>query len=821
MLLFIIKNSIRHLKRNKLFTFLNILGLTIGISSCWVIFKYVSYELAYEKGISNKNNVYRLLTQFKTEDSEELFSGVSRPIYFELKRDKLGLDLVVANYKKQINTVIIPEIPGQEKKFEEPEYDETTVIETDKEYFDLVDYKWLAGNKQTALIEPHHLVLTEKRAKHYFPKLMAEEMIGKTIIYNDSLKKTITGVIEDLNYPSEFNGQEFLLLQETEREKRLISWAGTNGADRIYFQDNDPQIIENAIKQMQSTLIKNWKQVEQQKLVDFSFNRKLVKMPLLDSHFANYMKENAFPKTSKTLIFTLIAVALFLLILACINYVNLTSSQLPLRHKEIGIRKTLGGSKRSLILQMMCETAIIVIFSATLSIIVTHLVISFLHDFFPESRINYTDPILFLIVMVCLLIFTILIAGLYPSWIMSRMNVIDIFRNKSNIQIGKENLNLRKSLIVFQFIIAQLFIVGAIIISQQLKYVVKKDMGFNKESVIRIHIPYKVVIDQNLYNKRFTLLQELRKLPGVDEISMGTAPLSMGYMSNSLKYFPDDKSDPITRNIYFKNIDTAYLSFFDFKLIAGTPLIPSDTTNGYLINETAVKAYGFKNPQEAIGKFIGNPNRMIPIVGVIKDFHTSDFYTPIGPIALSYNNRDLEEYNIRLNPNIKSEWPKIIENINNTWNKFYNSDLFNYKHYDETILAFYKKEQQLLKLINISTTIAIIISCLGLFGLATLIANQRSKEIGIRKILGASVSGIIGLLSKGFIKIITIAILIASPIIWWASNEWLKDFAYRIEVSWLPFILGGLVAITAALLTISYQAIKAAKANPVNSLRDE
>jgi len=762
-----------------------------------------------------------ILSHFQTEDRDEVFSGVSRPIYFTLKNDKLGLEQVVANFKIFIESVTIPETVNQEKKYEELTYEETTIIETDKEYFDLVKYNWLAGNKRSALNEPHQLVLSEKRAKHYFPNLTAQEIIGKTVIYNDTIKKIVSGVVENLKYPSEFVGQEFFLVQERDRDKRLQSWGSTNGADKVYLVAKDQETVDKAVKVTQNLLETKWKEIQKEKLLNFSFNRQLGTMPLLESHFATYMKESGAAKTSGRVIYSLIVVALFLLLLACINYINLTTSQLPQRSKEIGIRKTLGGSRKSLIMQMMCETSIIVLLAAGLSFFVSRLGIGLLGDLITEDTRNYADPMLFIGIMSIIIILTILIAGLYPSWMMSKLNAIEIFRNKGHLQIGKEKINLRKALIVFQFVIAQVFIVGAIIISQQLNYVINKDMGFNKDAVILSNLSYKLYKSDNFHTKKMNLFEEIKNIPGVQGITMGKEPLSISYSSGEMKYFPDDKSEPVARDVFTKTIDSSYLNFYDIKLIAGNNLILSDTTNGLLINETASKAFGFKNPQDAVGKFIGQSNDMYPIRGVIKDFHAKDFYQAIDPTALLYNNRDLQSYSIRLDNNQKANWPMIIANIHHVWNKFFPSDEFNYKFYDDTIFTFYKKEQQLLKLTNISTGIAILISCLGLFGLITLSSFQRSKEIGIRKVLGATVAGIVGMLSKDFVKMVLLAILIASPIVYWACTKRLESFAYRVNISWVPFIVGGFFALLAAMITISYQAIKAAKTNPVDSLKDE
>jgi len=817
----LLKNSIRHLKRNSLFTFLNILGLTIGISSCWVIFKFVNYELSYEKDIQDKENIYRIVSKLKFEDDEATWSGgVSRPIYFALRDEVSSLDRAVAVFKFYTESVIIPGDGNEPNRIEELSFD-NQIVQTEDSYFDMVSYTWLAGNKKGALSSPNNVVLTEERAKLYFPNTHYDQIIGKTLIYSDSLSKVVTGVVSSLDYPSEFNGQEFIQLQKRERDNKITEWTNTSGSDRVYIQAENKVKIESAFAQIKNILTKKTEEYIKEIKPPFKFEKKIELLPLKESHFANYLEEYNLDKTSKTVIYGLIGIAVFLLILACINYINLTTAQIPQRYKEIGIRKTLGGTKGSLILQMMMETAIIIVLALIASIFVSRLGLGLMGELIGQHAREFNNPKVFTLFITGMLVFTLLSAGLYPSWLISKVNAIDTFRNKGTLSIGKNNFNPRKILIVFQFIIAQVFIVAAIIIGQQLQYTIHKDLGFSKDAVLIVDIPYKLRKTENLYVKKKTLAEEIRKIPGVMEMSMGSPPLSPMINSTAFLYKDDKNPTPLNAIVAKKFIDTDYIKFYNLKLLAGENLHASDTTNSFIINETALRTFGFKNPQEAIGKIVGQKGFEFPIVGVMKDFHSRDFYTSIEPVALMMNNYELNSYSIRLNPANEKDWQAIIANIKKEWTQFFPEYNFDYRLFDDAILNFYKKEQQLYKLTNTSTAIAILLSCLGLFGLATITAFQKTKEIGIRKVLGASISGIVGMLSKDFVKMIFIAILIASPIVWWACNKWLEDFVYRIEITGIPFILGGLIAITAALATVSYQALKAAKANPVDSLRDE
>lgn len=814
------KNSIRHLKRNRLFTFLNILGLTIGISSCWVIFKFVNYELSYESGLANNEKIYRVVSRLKFEDNEEKWSGgISRPIFFALRDEIRSLERAVPVYKFFTQSVIIPERNGQPKRVEELDF-ESQITETENSYFDMVPYTWLAGNKNGALSNPNQVVLTEDRARFYFPDLNYEEVIGKTLIYSDTLQKTVTGIVANLNYPTEFKGKEFFQLQKREKDNTITEWTNTNGSDRVYLEAKDTKNLESAFNQILNIVEKKYEEYKKEIKPIGAFSRNLELVPLKKSHFLTDIQESGIEKTSKTVVYGLIAVSIFLLVLACINYINLTTAQIPQRSKEIGIRKTFGGSKKSLIYQMMIETGIIITVSIITSYFVSKLGFSLLGNLISQNAKDYNSPVVFGLFIFVVLLFTLVVAGLYPSWLITKVNAIDIFRSKGNVSTGKGNFNLRKVLIVFQFIIAQIFIVAAIIIGQQLQYTIKKDLGFNKDAVVIVDIPYKLYRSDNFTTKKNTLRVELEKLTGIKEVSLGNQPLSDDYSSTLFLYISADEPEPVTQIVYKKEVDSKYLDFYGLKLLAGNNLAVSDTTNGFVINETALRGFGFKTPQEAIGKIVGQKGFEHPIVGVVQDFHAKDFYNQIEPLAL-LSGFNSNTYNIRLNQANFKEWQAVMASVKSKWSEFFPEENFEYKFLDEAILSLYKKEQQMQKITDISTSIAIVLSCLGLFGLATISAYQRTKEIGIRKVLGASISGIVGMLSQDFVKMVLIAILIASPIVWWACNKWLEDFVYRIEISWFPFVFGGLIAITAALITVSYQAVKAAKVNPVDSLRNE
>ncbi|RKE44531.1 ABC transporter permease [Sphingobacterium detergens] len=819
----ILKSAVRQLLKNKLFTLLNIVGLSIGITSCWMIFKIVNYEYSFEEGIPQLERSYRLISKFGNEGKATYNPGIAKPFHQAIKKEIPGVELVAPVFRDySISAVTINKGTADQKLIEDFADAAGNVTETTPDYFKLVGYKWLAGSQEKAFATPDNLVLTQKRAALYFPNQPVDQLIGKTIFYNDTIPKTISGVIADLPFNSEFDGTEFALVKD--ETYPLYVWTNVSGTNRLYIRLEDG--VKNTDIQAAIAKIgkKNWIAFQEAQKAENEYKCQIEVMPLKESHFAAHVQDWKGEKTSKTLIYGLVAVAIFLMALACINYVNLSTAQLPARSKDIGVRKTLGSSQGSLVLQIIFESLITIFIALLFSVLLTKLAFHYFQEMIPDKVQSFTSSGSSSLFIAILLAVTTGIAAAYPAWLIKKVQPVNLFRAGKQFQIGKTQINLRKTLIVFQFFIAQFFTVSALIIGQQLSYTLNKEMGFNKNAVVTLDMPYKLVnkfwnknIDQQ---KKQTFLNEIKKIKGVSVASVGSLPLTDNYSSSWLHFQNPSGKEKVSSDVYFKDADPNYIEVYDLKLIAGNNLTQSDTTNAYVINESAVKAFGFKSPQEAIGKYIGQGQSNYPIVGVIKDFHAQNFYTEIKPLALRSFSFGSYTFNMKLSGN-SSEWKSAIEDIKKVYARFFPEYPTEIKFYDETIASLYQKEQNMAKLINCSTIVAILIGCLGLFGLITLAAFQRSKEIGIRKVLGASIPSIFHLLAKNFVQLILISILIAAPLTWWLSNKWLEDFYYRIDISTTPFLLGAGLSLFAAVFTVSFQAIKAAIQNPVDSLRDE
>jgi putative ABC transport system permease protein len=808
---------LRHLWRHRLFTALNIFGLAIGISACWIIYRIVDHEYSYDSGLATRDNIYRVVSRFKFDEKESYNGGASKPLYQGLRRQAIGLENVVPVFRQHVDAVTV-NIPGDKpRNFEDP----SDIVGTDSAYFVMLPYRWIAGNRNTAMSAPGSVVLSESRALEYFPGKRPDEIINQQLTYyswHDTSIRIVSGIVADLKAPTEFTAREFCRLPD--KPYPLQEWTNTNGSDRLYLQLRKDAKPEKVVDQITDIVGQRQREFDQKDPNHFKFSRWIELLPLKDSHFSTYIREYDVRKASKPILLGLIGIGLFLLILASINYINLSVAAIPQRAKEIGVRKTLGSSHSRLIGRFLSETLLTAFFATVLAFGLGLFGFWMLKDIIPTEVTafnNIAQPLAFLALVV---IVVTVMAGIYPGWLITKVRTVQVFRDFSASGKTGRKVNLQRGLIVFQFTIALVFITGSLIVGDQLHYALTSDMGFNKDAVALVEVPWKLLSNKKYDGKQFILADELKNVSGVHAVSLGSAPMQEGYSSSQYDYDRDGK-EPISRQVFKKWVDTGFMRVYDLKLLAGRNLRPSDTPNELVINETAVHAFGFKSPEDALGKRIGQKDLKMPIVGVVKDFHQQNFYKTIDPLSLQSEKDNLSTFNIKLESKDPAAWQGALKAIEKKWYQFYPAESFSYKFYDETIEKMYAQERHLSKLINLATAIAIFISCLGLIGLAILTAFQRTKEIGIRKVLGASVFGIVRLLLREYFGLIAAAILVATPVAWWAMNKWLQDFAYRIRIQWWMFALAGAISLAIALLTVGFHALKAARANPVKSLRSE
>lgn len=808
-----IKIAWRSIWKNKLFSLIKISSLALGLSVSFVIGVMVYYDFTFDTFHSDKDRIYRVTTEFVSADGNFYNPGVAVPLADALKEGIPGIETVAPFF-----TTYPLHIKNNEtdKKFKNPEF----VIYADHGFFKTFDYKWLAGSTKNILENPNELVLTETRAKKYFPNKTLDEIIGSSLIYNDTIPMLITGVVAGFEKRTDLVFQEFISLKTANQADMTSAvknsdWNSTNSASQLFVKS-----IKNAkTTDIQLALNKISKENKDPDEEAYGNERNFYLQPLTEMHFDENYYTFDFDSGSvgKSVLISLGFVALFLLLLGCINFINLNTAQATQRAKEIGIRKTLGSSKKQLIFQFLGETFLLTVFASIISVVLSFWLIRIFAEFIPKGLSSelFYEPIVLVCILVLLLIVTVL-SGFYPALVLSNFKPISVLKNQ-NLK-GNDKIALRKYLTVFQFVIAQVFIIGTLLVGKQINFLMAKDMGFKTEAIANIRTPWNNPSEE----KKQQLINNIKSMPEVVSISLAQdPPASFSTSSTDVSYFDEDKEIRTTLQLLYG--DKNYLKLYDIEILAGRQQL-NDSIREYVINETCMKKLGFQNPHEAIGKMLKLDDMQYPIVGVIKDFNQRSLKSGINPLAFmgtGGTDRSFSVVHFSLHSISKENLPEIIKKVENMWSAIYPDDEIRLNFMDDTIERFYRQERKTATLLNWATGLAILISCLGLLGLVVYSTERRTKEIGIRKVLGASVVQLNVLLSKEFLTLVGIAFAIATPIAWFGLNYWLEGFAYKTEMSWWVFAISGLAMILVALLIMSIKTLSAANSNPVESLRTD
>ena len=811
----------RNIARNKVYSFINILGLALGICSCIVIFLITSFEFSFDKFHPDKDRIYRIVGETQNASGEKMFLNNIIPDVAGFQNQIPGFDATAA-FHSYSGSITIPGSGNQNKKFDnkiEGSYSSTSIL-TWPSYFSIFNYQWLEGNPQS-LNQPFKVVLTESRAKKYFGDIPLNQMIGKTVIYDDSLRVSVSGILKDWTGNSDFNYTDFISVSTATHSflKNNIAtedWSSLRPHNGSAFVKLSKGVTPQQINNRFAAYIKS-----HVKLTDGKLNMYL--QPLSAIHFTTEYRRgddgDDFRKAYMPLLYILMGIALFILIIAVVNFINISTAQSIQRVKEIGVRKVMGSNKRNIMFQFLIETFVLTFFAVILSTLLVNPMLYLFKDFIPQQISFHLFTPSTLIFLITITVITSLLAGFYPAKVLSSY-LPALSLKGAAFQKGTERLNLRKALIVFQFTMSLIFIIGVITIGKQINFMMSADKGFNSDAIITL------TKWGERDGKMKVLAENIKHIPGVNKVLMQmSAPMGFAQMSNTYK-FKGKEEMTLQPTIEIGNED--YIPFYKMKLIAGRNMLHSDSLNELVINETLAKAIGFTNPHDAVGKMLysvgPNGDEGFPIVGVIADFHQGSFHDAILP-ALIENAPDNQKFSvaIKLTADEKnvSDVKAVLSQIEMQWKKLFPDTPFDYSFLNESISWLYGQDEKTAWLTRVAAIITIFISCMGLFGLGMFTAQRRTKEIGIRKVLGASVISITTMLGKDFLKLVIISIFIASPIAYYFSHEWLQDFTYRTNISWWVFALAGVLAILIALLTISFQAIKAAIANPVKSLRTE
>jgi ABC-type antimicrobial peptide transport system permease subunit len=810
-----LKIAFRNIMRYKVFSFINVIGLTIGLSASFIIGLMVYYDYTFDTFHEDGDRIYRVVTNFDSPDGKFYNSGVTMALEDAIQEN--------SNFEKVSGFLVNRPAKVENRNANITVKWPKAVMYTDEDYFDIFQYTFLAGNKSEALSEPNSVILSEERAARYFPNQQPSDIIGRILIYNDSLNIKVTGVVENFKQRTDFFFQEFIssptLLNTNMREQVLEkNWNSTSSGTQLFVKLNENASKENIQARFDALAVEHWDEFSK----EHQQSRKFVLQPLNDIHFnpdyGIYDWERG--QASKSLLRNLVLVAIFLLILGCINFINLNTATATQRSKEIGIRKTLGSSRKQLIGQFLGETFLLVSFAALLSLLLSNFLLDVFSDFVPAGlslELLKAPTIIFSILL--LLIVVTLLSGYYPALVLSKFNVVSVLKN--NLSVGKDKVKLRKFLTFFQFTIAQVFIIATLLVGQQINFMLNRDMGFKTEAVVSIYSPRS----ERQLEKKERLEQKLNAIPEIATTSLGGhAPASTSTNTTTTTYFDGVKTSQVNLQQIFGDIN--YPEVFELELLAGRDRL-NDTIKELVINETASNLYGFASPKEAIGKMIDINDTKVPIVGVMSDFNQRSLKTGIKPMALLgdwYRPRwsRFQAVHIGFKEMESTSLSTTMSKIESAFGEVYTEvEDYRAEFLDETVAKFYNREKKISKLLNWATGLSILISCLGLLGLVIYTTNRRVKEIGVRKVLGASLLQINTLLCKEFLIIVGIACIVASPIAWYCIYNWLQDFAYKTSISFWVFLASGFAMILFAVLIISAKTLQVAKTDPVNSLRSE
>jgi len=741
-----------------------------------------------------------------SEDGVRQSAGVPFPLPATMHNDFASMK-TSGVYNIGNDQILLTDEKGQtQKKFKE----ETGVFFAEPSFFEIFDFPLLAGEYKS-LKEPNTALITKETAERYFGDW--HSAIGRTFKRNgnifdsqDNLFK-ITGVLAPVPKNTDFQLKivaSYASLKQFTTSTDWISVASNHGCYLLLPEGTTPATMSGQL----TAFAKKYKTGDAAK--NLQLTQSLSKVHY-DSEIGNFLDR----AISKRLINTLWLIAMFILLIACVNFINLSTAQAVNRSKEVAVRKVLGSNRAQLKFQFFSETAIITLTAIILSLIIVWIALPGLNSILklPLDFQPLKDPLVILFLF-GIAIIVVLLAGFYPAIVLSRFNPITALKTK--VAAGRaKGVSLRRGLVVFQFMIAQALIIGTVIIVQQMNYFNTLPMGFDKNAIVTVAFPE----DSISKTKIPYLKNKLLAIDGIKAASFSFAsPADDGNWNSNFRFDHAEKETDWEANL--KWADDDYLKTYNLPLVAGRNLLPSDTVREFIVSENLLSRLGITNPQQALNKEIDMWGGQLkgPIVGVVKDFHSVALRKAIKPVLIMSQKDFYSKAGIKMQAD---KIPTILKNVETLWNEVYPDYVYEPKFLDATIANFYAQETKLSYLYKIFAALAIFLSCLGLYGLASFMAVQRVKEVGIRKVLGASVNNIIMLFSKEFLILIAVAFVIAAPVAWYFMHDWLQDFVYRINISWWVILLSGLLAVVIALITISFQAIKAAVANPVKSLRTE
>jgi putative ABC transport system permease protein len=801
-----LKIAWRSLLRNKSFSTINILGLSIGMAVCFIILLFVQDELSYDRFNTKANNIYRIVFKANINGGKINESNVMPPVAQALQNDYPEVKEVT-----RLRTLGNPRVLLNGNQFTD-----ASMVFVDSNFFNVFTIPFLQGNAKTALLHPHSMVISKALALKYFGN---EDAIGKLIPFsksNNSPPFTVTGVFDKIPSNSHFHFDMFGSMA-SDPDAKSDSWMNSNyftytvlqnGYDHKKLEAKLPGMVEKymgpQIQQSMGVTLEQFRTKGNE--LGFALQ------PLTAIHlYANSSSEFE-PGGDIRYVYIFSAIALFMLMIACINFINLSTAGATKRAKEVGVRKVMGSRKQDLVKQFLFESVLITALALCISAILVQMALPVFNEL-ANKKLVFNFHLRPVIYLTGLGLLVSLLAGLYPAFFLSSFKPIATLKGK--FTPSGNTYNFRSGLIVFQFFIAICLITGTIVVSQQMKFIQHTKLGYDKNQLLVLNNTWALGKNERVF--RDQLLND----PRIENVTIsGYKPAGPSFNNNALAH-PEGRENQLMRTLEYK-IDEQYIPTMGMQLVAGrnfSPSMPTDS-QAMIINETAARTFGWAD--DAVGKKLirehTNRGHNVPytIVGVVKDFHFKSLHETITPLLMVL----YPETGLIIKVKTK-DIAGLLTSMKQQWMAFNPEEPFSWSFMDELYNKTYTAEQKTGQILNIFTVLIILVACMGLFGLATYTAQQRSKEIGIRKVLGASVTQVTSMLSKQFIKLVLIACIIAFPLSYWIMHQWLLDFAYRVQLSAWMFIVAALIAVLIALITVSVQSIKAALANPVKTLRSE
>lgn len=806
-----LNTAIRALRRHSVYAAIHIAGLAIGIAAGLLIFRIVHYELGFNRHFVHADKIVRVVSEVRTAEGSQAHYVCTPIPAMAVMRETVSQFDAISAVRELWCTLTVPDPAGERPLHKFSVGSNEIAFFAEPDFVKIFSLHWLAGDPSTALNGPGSIILTRTWAEKCFQDWT--QAMGKTVMIDHLFPATVTGVIDDLPDQCDFP-ITFIVSYETLRAHPAYffhdahDWGNCSSNNQVYALLHDRSDIDAA-----NRILAGIGQKEYREGSHF-LSRQHVLQPLLDMHYDARYSLSGTHRTERSRLRILSVIGILILAMACFNFINLSTAQAVLRAREVGVRKTLGSSRRQIAMQFLSETAVvagaatilgsgIAVLTAPLLQYVSHVPVEY--PFFSQTMCWILLPALWLMVTA--------LAGLYPSLVLSAFRPVEALKNQMGASLTG-GVMLRKGLVIAQFAIAQALIVAALITILQLDYIRKRDLGFDQSLIYT----FAFNSDSATIARQEPLRQKLLQIPRVESVSFSSdQPLSGSIWGVNMRYGSRTEDEPFELQLKF--CDAYYYNTYDIRMHAGRWYAPSDTIREAVVNMTLIRKLGLENAQDILGQYITiGGNRKALITGVFEDFHTSSLHQQHNALLLTTRKTFYWDAGVKMRA---EDIPATIALIKAAYDEVLPEQVFNGNFLDAEIASFYADDRRLASTCKAFGLLAVLISCLGLFGLAAHAAAQRVKEIGIRKVLGASITGILALLSHDFIRLVLIALLIASPVAWYLMHKWLENFHYRIDIPWLAFIAAGALTVTIAFLTVSIQSLRAAMANPVNALRSE